>query len=93
MPQRPNIVWLITDEQRRDSLGCYGSPWAATPCLDRLAAEACDATLPHLPDAPLERRNLADAPEAAPTRQRMEGILREHLDASPPPQPTEAPTA
>jgi len=38
-PQRPNILWLLTDEQRTDSLGCYGSPWAHTPALDRLAAE------------------------------------------------------
>ena len=33
----PNIVWLMTDEQRTDSLGCYGSAWARTPNLDRLA--------------------------------------------------------
>lgn len=35
----PNILWLMTDEQRCDSLGCYGSPWARTPHLDRLARE------------------------------------------------------
>ncbi|MBI4556203.1 MAG: sulfatase-like hydrolase/transferase [Candidatus Hydrogenedentes bacterium] len=34
---RPNILWLMTDEQRTDSLGCYGSPWARTPNLDRFA--------------------------------------------------------
>lgn len=34
----PNILWLMTDEQRADSLGVYGSPWARTPNLDRLAA-------------------------------------------------------
>jgi len=27
----PNILWVITDKQRTDSLGCYGSPWAKTP--------------------------------------------------------------
>lgn len=37
--RRPNIVWLMTDEQRPDSLGCYGSPWAHSPALDALAAE------------------------------------------------------
>ena len=36
---RPNILWLMTDEQRTDSLGAYGSPWAHTPCLDALARE------------------------------------------------------
>lgn len=35
---RPNVLWLMTDEQRTDSLGCYGSAWAQTPHLDRLAA-------------------------------------------------------
>jgi arylsulfatase A-like enzyme len=36
---RPNILWILTDEQRADSLGCNGAPWARTPCLDRLAAQ------------------------------------------------------
>lgn len=39
MNDQPNILWLMTDEQRTDSLGCYGSPWARTPTLDRLATE------------------------------------------------------
>jgi arylsulfatase A-like enzyme len=29
----------MSDEHRTDSLGCYGSPWAATPNIDRLAQE------------------------------------------------------
>ena len=33
-----NIVILHTDQQRRDSLGCYGNPVARTPNLDGLAA-------------------------------------------------------
>lgn len=37
MRPRPNILWLMTDEQRKDSLGCYGSTWASTPSLDALA--------------------------------------------------------
>ncbi len=37
--QRPNILWLCTDQQRFDSLGGYGNPYVETPNLDRLAAE------------------------------------------------------
>jgi arylsulfatase A-like enzyme len=33
-----NILWIMTDEQRCDSLGCYGSRWAHSPAIDRLAA-------------------------------------------------------
>lgn len=38
MTDRPNIVLLMTDQQRPDSLGCYGSDAARTPNIDRLAA-------------------------------------------------------
>ena len=36
---RPNIVFLLTDDQRRDSLGCYGNTDARTPHTDRLAQD------------------------------------------------------
>ena len=38
-PARPNILLLLTDQQRRDTLGCYGAPVCRTPNLDRLAEE------------------------------------------------------
>ncbi|OPZ28334.1 MAG: Arylsulfatase [Lentisphaerae bacterium ADurb.BinA184] len=34
-----NFLFINTDQQRVDSLGCYGSAVARTPHLDRLAAE------------------------------------------------------
>jgi arylsulfatase A-like enzyme len=34
---RPNILFLMTDQQRYDSMGCYGVDFAHTPNLDRLA--------------------------------------------------------
>jgi hypothetical protein len=37
--ERPKVLLLYTDQQRRDSVGCYGSPFAATPHLDALAAD------------------------------------------------------
>ena len=35
---RPNIIIVTTDQQRTDSLSCYGSTFTQTPHLDRLAA-------------------------------------------------------
>ncbi|MGN9787619.1 sulfatase-like hydrolase/transferase [Nonomuraea sp. ZG12] len=33
-----NLLFLMTDQHRVDTLGCYGNPHVATPHLDRLAA-------------------------------------------------------
>jgi len=32
-----NIIWICTDQQRFDTLGCYGNKFVNTPNLDRLA--------------------------------------------------------
>ena len=37
--KKPNILLIMTDQQRFDSLGCYGADWVQTPNLDRLAAD------------------------------------------------------
>ena len=34
----PNILWLCTDQQRADALGCYGNKFVRTPNIDRLAS-------------------------------------------------------
>ena len=39
MANPPNILWICSDQQRFDSLGCYGNPFVQTPNLDRLAQE------------------------------------------------------
>src|SRR6056297_1577881 len=39
MKKRPNIMFITTDQQRRDSLPCYGADFMSTPALDRLARE------------------------------------------------------
>ncbi len=36
---RPNVIFFITDQQQRKTLGCYGNDVIQTPNLDRLAAE------------------------------------------------------
>ena len=37
--QRPNIIIITTDQQRTDSLSCYGSTFTDTPHLDKFASE------------------------------------------------------
>ena len=36
---KPNIIFLLADDQRNDVLGCYGNTLIQTPTLDRLASE------------------------------------------------------
>jgi arylsulfatase A-like enzyme len=36
-PQRPNIIFLLTDDQRADTLGCMGNTIIRTPNIDALA--------------------------------------------------------
>ncbi|MDU8926177.1 sulfatase-like hydrolase/transferase [Alisedimentitalea sp. MJ-SS2] len=38
MTKRPNFLFLITDQQRADWLGCYGHPVLKTPNIDAIAA-------------------------------------------------------
>jgi len=39
MSTQPNLLFVLTDQQRWDSLGCTGNPWVRTANLDRLAEE------------------------------------------------------
>lgn len=36
-----NVLLIMTDQQRRDSLGCYGNTYTRTPNLDLLARKGC----------------------------------------------------
>jgi choline-sulfatase len=38
MGQRPNLLYILTDQHTQKIAGCYGDPLAITPNLDRLAA-------------------------------------------------------
>ena len=37
--RRPNVVVILTDDQRWDAMSCAGHPFLKTPNLDRLARE------------------------------------------------------
>ncbi|OGV74790.1 MAG: hypothetical protein A3K19_17765 [Lentisphaerae bacterium RIFOXYB12_FULL_65_16] len=38
MPQRPNILYIFTDQQSGAAMSCAGNPDLATPAMDRLAS-------------------------------------------------------
>jgi len=44
VPDRPDILFLLTDQQRADTLAAAGCPWMITPNLDRLAADGVTFT-------------------------------------------------
>ena len=35
---KPNIIFILTDQQRYDTLGCYNQDITFTPNLDKLAS-------------------------------------------------------
>lgn len=37
--QRPNILWICTDQQRYDTIACLGNKYIRTPNIDRLASQ------------------------------------------------------
>lgn len=37
--EKPNLIFILTDDQRQDSLGCYGNSFIKTPNIDRLASD------------------------------------------------------
>lgn len=37
--RRPNVIFLLTDDQRWDALGCAGNPIIQTPHIDAMAAD------------------------------------------------------
>lgn len=39
MNDKPNIILIITDQQRYDTINALGAPWMKTPALDRLVRE------------------------------------------------------
>ncbi len=57
MATRPNIVFILTDQQRYDTIAGLGFPCMETPNLDRLIQEGCHFTDCHV-----------TAPSCAPSR-------------------------
>jgi len=53
----PHVIFIVTDQQRYDTIAALGCPWMITPRLDRLAAEGAVLT-----------RCYAAAPSCVPSR-------------------------
>lgn len=45
MTDRPNVLVVLTDQQRWDTVGAYGSPMDLTPNLDALAEDGARASI------------------------------------------------
>jgi arylsulfatase A-like enzyme len=45
--QRPNILFIMTDQQHAGMMSCTGNPWLQTPAMDRLAASGTRFELAH----------------------------------------------
>jgi len=41
---QPNILWICTDQQRYDTIGCLGNKYIRTPNIDRLVSEGTTFT-------------------------------------------------
>lgn len=64
MGKKPNIVFILTDDQGYGDLGCTGNPWLQTPNVDRLYEEGVRMTNYHV------------GPTCAPTRA---GLMTGHF--------------
>ena len=62
-PSRPNVVFILTDDQGYGDLGCHGNPYIRTPHLDALHAQSVRLTNYHV------------GPTCSPTRA---GLLTGH---------------
>ncbi len=45
MTPGPNIILIVTDQQRADMIAALGAPWMHTPTLDRLVREGAAYTI------------------------------------------------
>lgn len=71
--ERPNILWLTSEDNAADWLGCYGNPHAETPNLDRLAGEGFQYMHAY-----------ANAPACAPSRSSLiTGIMAVSMGTHP----------
>lgn len=98
MTNRPNVLWITTDRQRFDTLGCMGNPHVRTPHLrtDRYALSVAHnlntGELYDLHADPGGVRNLWDSPGHAQIKTELLVRLTNRMaDTIDPLPPTEGP--
>src|SRR6478752_7138345 len=55
--EKPNILWIVCEDNNADMIGCYGNPFATTPNIDRFSKEGL-----------LYKNAFSTAPVCAPSR-------------------------
>jgi len=65
--KRPNVVFILTDDQRSDALSCMGHPHLKTPHIDRLAKEGV-----------LFKNHFCTTSLCSPSRASILGVLYAH---------------
>ena len=38
--KKPNLIFIMSDQQRFDTISCYGNDWINTPNLNKLSEES-----------------------------------------------------
>ena len=72
MANRKNVLLIMTDQQRWDTLGCYGAPTCKTPNLDALASRGVKFDAAYTPTSP-----------CSPARAALFGGVYGHKDGVP----------
>ena len=78
--RRPNVLWILTDEQRADSLHLGGAPWAVSPHLDQLAASGTRYASAYTPSPVCVAARVAMLTGRAPS---ATGVLNNHHQLDP----------
>ena len=47
---RPNVIYIVTDQQHAGMMSCAGNRWLQTPAMDRLAASGMRFELAYSPN-------------------------------------------
>ena len=66
---RPNLLYILSDQHTPFVTGCYGDPLVQTPSLDRLAANSIRIDI----NGPSYRQHLARQRAKAQTKKPTEG--------------------